>query len=627
MTIIRNKLLFIMLLILISFGIERQDILAANNSGELTVTFLDVGQGDCILLQSEGQSMLIDAGKSEYGSTVAAYLEKQGLTKLTYAVITHDHADHLGGFNRVLKSINVGRLYRTNVRYNDEAICQTVNSLIDSLNIPISVPVAGNSMKFGSATIEFLAPNGSRYSSYNDNSIVMRVVNGKNSFLLTGDAEAVSEKEMLTKGYILNSDVLKVGHHSALTSSTKEFIDAVNPSISVITCDAAGASGFPRLTTIEKLTKSNIYRTDISGNITFVSDGTNISTEEEPYFYANSEFHKANGTITRTLEEENCVLKNVSVSSEYEGIRLLRTSDDEEYDLTITKPLTLNFKADCGISEIDSIDYALVESSEEPDIDNMEWMDTDNGIVTITDDFEGTVYVKFENGFGNIIIRKTTGFLLDCTAPTNCRVQSNFTSLSLLDIKAANSYNRYTEDDTYPTLKFSCNYGVSGEGTIEYMLVNRGDGFWVSDEWTTGDTVIITDDFIGRVYVRFTDDAGNKVIWKTQGFKWIKGKPTNLKITSNVSGVKLLETTTNSAKACRVTQSVKLSFSADFGHGGKKAIRYQIVKKGSKYKAKGPWVTKSNLTLTKGFGGTVYVKFVDQSGKYVVRKTNFIRIS
>lgn len=622
-----KRILLVMLFAVISFSFYRQEVHAANNSGELTVTFIDVGQGDCILLQSEGQTMLIDAGKSEYGTTVVKYLKEIGINNLTYAVITHDHADHLGGFNSVLQSINVGRLYRTNARYNDETICQTVNKLIDSLNIPISVPVAGSTMKLGSATIEFLAPNGSVYTSYNDNSIVMRVVNGKNSFLLTGDAETVSEKEMLARGYTLESDVLKVCHHSALTSSTQEFIDAVNPSISVITCDAAGASGFPRLATIEKLTESDIYRTDISGNITFVSDGTSITTEEEPYFYANSEFNKANGTITRTLEEESCVLKDVSVSSEYEGITLLRVSDDEDYDLTITKPLTLNFKADCGVSKIDSIDYALVESSEEPDIDNMEWMDTDNGKVTLTDDFEGTVYVKFENGLGNIIIRKTTGFLLDCTAPTNCRVQSNFSSLSLLDIKATNSYNRYTEDDTYPTLKFSCDYGVSGEGTIEYMLVNRGDGFWASDEWTIGDTVVITDDFIGRVYVRFTDAAGNKVIWKTQGFKWIKGKPTNLKITSNVSGVNLLGITMNGAKACRVTKPVKITCSADFGHGGKKAIRYQIVKKGSTYKAKGPWVTKSSLTLTKGFGGTVYVKFVDKSGKYVVKKTNFIRIS
>ena len=110
-------------------------------------------------------------------------------------------------------------------------------------------------MKFGSATIEFLAPNGNGYKAYNNNSLVIRVVNGKNSFLLTGDAETTSEKEMLAKGYTLKSDVLKVGHHSAPSPTSQAFLDAVNPSISVISCDEAGASGFPKLATLAKLTK------------------------------------------------------------------------------------------------------------------------------------------------------------------------------------------------------------------------------------------------------------------------------------------------------------------------------------------------------------------------------------
>lgn len=602
-----------------------QEIQAANSCGELTVTFLDVGQGDCILLQSQGQTMLIDAGKSEYGNYVVEYLKEQGITKLNYAVITHDHADHIGGFQSVLPNISIGKLFRTNTRYNEETICKTVNNLISSMNIPIVVPVVGSTMQLGSATIEFIGPNGSGYSSYNDNSIVMRVVNGQNSFLLTADAEAVSEKEMLAKGYNLKADVLKVCHHSALTSSTQAFIDAVSPSISVITCDAAGAAGFPRLGTLAKLTATNIYRTDISGAITFTSDGTTITTEQEPYFYANSYFNKSNGEIKRTVEEESTVLNHVNVTSEYEEITLHTISEDDDYTLLLTKPITMKFSAECGISNLDPIEYCLVKSEEEPDIDDMDWEETSNGEITVTKDFVGCVWVKFENGFGNMVVRKTTGFTLDRTAPTKCTVSTNVSNLRLVSQNAVNTYARYTYNDSYPLFEFSCNYGASGAGKIEYMLVNRGDEFDAQDEWTQGKSVELIDDFIGRIYVRFTDGAGNQVIKKTQGFTWINGSPTNLWLTSNVEGVRLLTLSKNSSR-CTASKAVTLSFSADFGHGGKKTIQYQIVKRCGTYYPSKNWVSKETVTLPKGFAGRVYIRFIDQAGNVTVRKTNYIRI-
>ncbi|MBR3772413.1 MAG: MBL fold metallo-hydrolase [Clostridium sp.] len=616
------------LLLLLIFVLPKESVNAVNKYGELTVTFIHVGQGDCILLQSEGKAMLVDAGKREYGENVVEYLKEHGISKLDYAVISHDDADHIGGYSSVLESIHVGKIIRSRVRYNGETNCKIVNDAIKSSTMEIYTPVAGSEMTFGSATIQFLAPNTGGYTSYNDNSLVMRVVNGKNSFLLTGDAEATSEKEMIEKGYELKSDVLKVGHHSALTSSTQEFIDAVNPSISVITCDAAGLAGFPRRGTIDKLTKSDIFRTDISGDIVFVSDGTTITTDAEPYFYANSTYNQKNDKVTRTLEEECCVLKDVGVDSDYEDFLLHSVTDDDNYDLVITEPLELTFTADWGISKIESIQYSLVDSKEEPDIDSMEWLETDEGSVTLTDDFDGIIYVKFENQLGNIVIRKTTGFMLDCKAPTNCTVSSNIEKLKLVNTGAVNTYNRYTCDNWYPTFNFSCKYGKSGKGKIEYMLVERGRAFYASEPWTIGKTLTITDDFIGRIYVRFTDGAGNTIIKKTQGFKWIIGKPINHAITSNVEGIQLL-TPSQKAKTCVAKENVKLNFSADFGHGGKKAIQYQIVKKAKKakkYNPSGPWVTGESITLKKGFNGVVYIRFIDQAGYCNIRKTNTIRI-
>lgn len=596
------------------------------NSGELKITFLYVGQGDSMLLQSEGKTMLVDAGKNENGSAVVQCLKENDIDYLDYVVITHDHADHIGGFNHVFKSVKVGKIFRTSERYNIEANCSTVNQMIDNLYVPVEVPTPGETLSFGSATIQFIAPNRNNYSSYNDYSIVMRVVNGQNSFLLAGDAEATSEAEMLKSGFTLKSDVLKVGHHSALTSSTQAFLDAVDPTVSVISCDSAGEAGFPRLGTIDKLTKTNIYRTDYSGNITMVSDGTHITTEDvEPYFYANSDFDATTGEITRTIEEESGVLGKIAVESGYSEMHLDNISDDEDYGLVITEPLKLKFTADSGVYKLDSIEYALSDAGDSVDIDDMDWNDTKNGEITLNDDFSGCIYVKYENQLGNIVVRKTTGFTLDCKAPESTKVTSNVTGLKLEAPTAANTYTAYST--TYPTIKFSCKYGISGKGCIEYMLVKRGEAFIPEDEWIEGTSVTLKDNFIGRIYVRFTDGAGNVKILKTTGFKWIKSVPINTAVKSISESVGLINFSAKSPNTAALTAGERtLAFSADFGYGGKKSIQYQLVKKGSVYKSAGSWVSGSKVTLKKGFVGTVYVKFVDKANHSVVKKTNLLHV-
>ncbi len=616
---------YLLFLLVSTLLLTNMSLSAANRQGELTVTFINVGQGDCMLLQSEGESMLVDGGRAEYGSNVVEYLKSIDVDSVTYALITHDDPDHIGGYNSILKSIKVGHIFHTALRYNENTNSKKANNLILSKKIPTSVPVAGTTMKLGCATIEFLAPNGKDYKAYNDNSIVIRVVNGNNSFLLTGDAEAISEKEMIARGYTLKSDVLKVGHHSALTSTSQEFVNAVNPAMSVISCNAAGAAGFPRLATLAKLTKGNIYRTDVSGTIVMTSDGENITTDADPYIYANSEFDSKTGAIKRTLEEESVLLKNVRVLSEYEEITLHKILDDDDYELTISEPLELTFKADAEVTKLDSIEYALVPSGEDADMEELDWKQAVYGKVAIKKDFIGNVYVKFTNALGNIVIRKTTGFVLDCKKPTKCKVVSNFKNLSMESVDAPNTYRRYTLDDKCPILDFSCDYGISGKGDMEYMLVERGEAFQMDGIWTSGETVIIKKNFIGRVYVRFTDGAGNESIYKTQGFTWIKGGPTNVVVETNVGGIQIMNTC-KAGKKMTTRKTVKLKFSADFGHGGKKAIRYQLVKRGEKYNAKAKWVTGSSVTLRKGFSGSIYVKFVDHSNRSTIRKTNYIQI-
>jgi competence protein ComEC len=113
----------------------------------------------------------------------------------------------------------------------------------------------------------------------NSYSIVVRVVNGSNSFLFTGDAQTDSEKEMLTKGYTLKCDVLKVGHHGSDTSTYPDFLKAVSPQYAVIEVGKGNDYGHPHQVTLDKLAaaKVQVYRTDLNGTIEIVSDGTNLN--------------------------------------------------------------------------------------------------------------------------------------------------------------------------------------------------------------------------------------------------------------------------------------------------------------------------------------------------------------
>ncbi|WP_177214481.1 ComEC/Rec2 family competence protein [Anaeromicropila populeti] len=592
-------------------------------SSKLTVTFLNVKQGDAALLESDGKTMLIDGGPTAEGNTVVEYLKAKGINKLDYMIATHDHADHIGGLISVCKEIEVGKIYRTRQPYID-ATSTTFNHIIMTKNIAQVYPSMGSTIQFGSATITFIAPNSSGYSSYNDNSLVVRIVNGRNSFLFTGDAEFQSESEMIQKGYELKSDVLKVGHHSALTSSSDAFIQAVDPSISIISCDEKHQAGFPRITTLRKLTDSNIYRTDISGNIEMVSDGFTITTEAIPYSYAKYGIDVVTGKVTSTNAKESKNLSKLSATSMSGEITLNKMSADEDYDPIYKSPLTIYFQADCGISSIESIEYFLAEAGVVYNLNQIEWTKLDYRYVTLANDFVGCIYVKFVNQLGNVVIRKTNGFTLDVKAPTNCKVESTVSGLNLVEVDEKNSYSRYGYEPVH--LKFLADFGVSEEEKTEYMLVNRGAGFNENREWTEGNEVTIEDTFIGRVYVRFTDGAGHEKIVKTTGFTWIEGSPINTKVVTRKTEITYIGFSEESPESIEVKNKLTLGFKADFGYGGKKSIRYKAVAVGENYKTSGKWITGSSAVLKKGFEGCVYVRYTDKAGHTVTRKTNNFKI-
>ncbi|WAG61257.1 ComEC/Rec2 family competence protein [Clostridium estertheticum] len=270
-------------------------------SGELKVHYINVGQADSILIQQGSSSMLIDAGNNADSETVKKYITDQGITNLDFLVGTHPHEDHIGGLDYVINSFKIGKIYMPKATSTTKTFTDVVNA-IKSKGLKVSAPTPGESFKLGEATCTILAPNGSGYKDTNNDSIVIKVSFGGNSFLFTGDAEDVSENEMLSKGYDLKADVLKVGHHGSNSSTTQKFLDAVNPKYAVISVGKGNDYGHPVQSTMDKFKNKNIavYRTDENGTVIATSNGKDISFNVKPGSYNGAKEKVAAKTTTTT---------------------------------------------------------------------------------------------------------------------------------------------------------------------------------------------------------------------------------------------------------------------------------------------------------------------------------------
>lgn len=246
--------------------------------GDLKIHYIDVGQGDCILVQTKQNTLLIDAGENNQGKKVITYLEKLGIQKLDYVIGTHPHSDHIGGLDEVINRFEIGNVIMPKVVHTTKTY-EDVLKAIQKKGLKIKSPRVGDQYKLGEATIDILGPKQSKYEDINDYSVVCKVTFGKNKFLFTGDAEALAEKEMLAQNLDLSADVLKVGHHGSRTSSSEGFLKKVNPKYAVIQLGKENDYGHPHRETLEKFKARHmvVYRTDLMGNIILTSDGSQIN--------------------------------------------------------------------------------------------------------------------------------------------------------------------------------------------------------------------------------------------------------------------------------------------------------------------------------------------------------------
>lgn len=255
-------------------------------SGVLKVHFIDVGQGDSILIQSGAENMLVDAGTNESGQAVAAYLKSLGISRLSYLIGSHPHEDHIGGMDDIIRSFDVGTVIMPDVSHTTRTYEDVLDSLLEK-DLRVVKPTPGDTYTLGEAAFTILSPSAEvaelavKNGDLNNVSVGIRVTFGSNAFVMCADAEALSEKAMTESGIPLKADVLKLGHHGSSTSTCDEFLQAVNPSYAVISCGKDNTYGHPHKETMEKLAASNItvYRTDEQGTLTAISDGSRITWE------------------------------------------------------------------------------------------------------------------------------------------------------------------------------------------------------------------------------------------------------------------------------------------------------------------------------------------------------------
>ena len=276
-----KKILSLLLLMLLMFTAGCGTIASAEN---LLVYFLDVGQADAAILQCGDEVMMIDGGESSDSSLIYSYLTKTlGITHIDYMIATHPHSDHIGGLSGALNACSVGVVYSP-VRNYDSKQFSSLVKYVQKQGRELTVPEIGDSFAFGDAQVQFLSPM-KEYSNINDCSIVVRITHGNNTFLFTGDAEWDAEHDMVDSGYDLSAAVLKVGHHGSDTSSSYVFLREVMPKYAVISCGEGNSYGHPTEAVLSRLRDvgAQVFRTDLQGDVVFVSDGTTLSFGTEKY--------------------------------------------------------------------------------------------------------------------------------------------------------------------------------------------------------------------------------------------------------------------------------------------------------------------------------------------------------
>ncbi|WP_300383382.1 ComEC/Rec2 family competence protein [Clostridium sp.] len=248
--------------------------------GIVEISYLDVGQGDAAYIRVNDKDILIDAGPRSDVDKLLSQLKEKNIDDFEIVIATHPHEDHIGGMTKVFENYKVESFYMPKAT-NTTKTFENMIKAVKNEGIKSQIIKEGTYFDLGNgAKIEVYSPISESYDDLNNYSPIMKLTYGNNSFIFTGDAEILEEKEVLEKyREKLKADVIKFGHHGSSTSSSDEFIKAINPTYGIISCGVDNSYGHPHRETLDIIKKNNIktYRTDKNSEITITSDGNNIN--------------------------------------------------------------------------------------------------------------------------------------------------------------------------------------------------------------------------------------------------------------------------------------------------------------------------------------------------------------
>jgi competence protein ComEC len=254
---------------------------------KLAVSFIDVGEGDSILIECPNrQAILIDGGSIAGGKKVVSYLRRRNIPKLDLIIATHPDSNHMGGLQNIIRNCVVEKFMDPGIP-NPGTYYSKLFKLVEVMKMPYKQGRRGDEYRFGDVTLRILNPPDTLFEDPDNSSVVVELRYGENRILLTGDAAAAAEIDMLDKDQISRCQILKLGHHGSISCCCMKLLQRVKPEVAIISCGRNNPYGHPGREMLDRLKSIDCewYRTDERGDIRIEADGKKymvISLKEAP---------------------------------------------------------------------------------------------------------------------------------------------------------------------------------------------------------------------------------------------------------------------------------------------------------------------------------------------------------
>lgn len=279
-TVIRISATIFLLMIVISYFVYNRfvhEVRVERTKAPFSVTVLDTGKSDCIIIETGGKVVLIDSGRDKNAGEIIEHLNNKGIKTIDYFILTHPDKDHIGGADKIIQAMDVKTLIHSSYNADTKQYNQYIKASKEKQLIPRTLSEALE-FSIGEARFTLYPPNELQYKEDNDYSLVLSVVYVENSFLFAGDAEVKRLKELMSLNKLQHT-FLKVPHHGRYNKQTKAFLEDVKPKYSVITSSDEEPPSKKTLAILDSLNIKTFLTSN--GTVYCTSDGKNIIITQE----------------------------------------------------------------------------------------------------------------------------------------------------------------------------------------------------------------------------------------------------------------------------------------------------------------------------------------------------------